>query len=202
MLRIGLTGGLASGKSTVARILAELGAVVFDADTIVEELYSPGGAGARAAKELFGDAALDKLGGADRGRIAGIVFADAEKRRQLETRIHPLVRKEIARRFQRAEREGAAVGVAEASQILEAGSESDYDRVLLIVAPEPERLRRWQADGGSPEDARRRIAAQISPEAARGRASDVIVNDGSPGVLRQKTEEVFRRWIAGRPRGA
>ena len=198
MLRVGLTGGLASGKSAVARTLAELGAVVFDADAIVGELYRPGGAGARAAKELFGDAVLDRRGQADRARIAEIVFADPEKRRALEARIHPLVRKEIARRFRQAEREGAPVAVAGASQILEAGSESDYDRVLLIVAPEAERLRRWQAGGGSPEDARRRIAAQISPEAARSRASDVIVNDESLEALRRKTEEVFRRWTSGR----
>ncbi|MGH9316857.1 MAG: dephospho-CoA kinase [Thermoanaerobaculia bacterium] len=198
MLRLGLTGGLASGKSAVARILAELGAVVFDADAIVHELYRPGGAGARAAKELFGDTVLDRRGEADRARIAEIVFADPGKRLALEARIHPLVRKEIARLFRQAEREGAPVAVAGASQILEAGSESDYDRLLLIVAPEAERLRRWQAGGGSLEDGRRRIGAQISPEAARSRASDIIVNDESLEALRRKTEEVFRRWTSGR----
>jgi len=191
-----LTGGLASGKSTVARTLAELGAVVFDADAIVRDLYAPGGAGAQAARELFGGAVLGTDGKIDRARIAQIVFANPAKRHALEARIHPLVRAESARRYAEAEKTGAAVAVAEASQILEAGSESDYDRVLLVVAPEAERLRRWQTDGGSPEDARRRIAAQISPEAARRRVSDVIVNDGGLEDLRRKVEELYRRWTA------
>ncbi len=198
MLRVGLTGGLASGKSTVARTLAELGAAVFDADAIVEDLYRAGEAGARAARELFGDAVLDPQGTADRARIAEIVFADPQKRRALEARIHPLVRKEIAQRFAKAKRAGVAVAVAEASQILEAGSESEYDRVLLVVAPQAERLRRWQACGGQLSDARRRIAAQIPAQAARLRASDVIVNDGSLEALRTETEKVFRRWTSGR----
>src|SRR5580765_5650615 len=106
MLRIGLTGGLASGKSTVARFLAGLGAAVFDADEIVADLYRRGGEGARAVRELFGEGALD-------------------------ARIHPLVRREIERRFAEARERGAKVAVAEASQLLEAKTESAYDGVLL-----------------------------------------------------------------------
>ncbi|HEY3202455.1 MAG TPA: dephospho-CoA kinase [Thermoanaerobaculia bacterium] len=197
MLRIGLTGGLASGKSTVAAILRGLGAVVFDADQIVRDLYSPGGAGAAAARELFGEAVLDLDGQIDRSRIAGIVFADPAKRHALEERIHPLVRAERARRFAEAERAGAAVAVAEASQLFESRTESDYDRVLLVVAPQEERLRRWEERGGDPEDARRRIAAQISSETARVRAQDVIVNDGTLESLRRKVAEVYRLWTGG-----
>jgi dephospho-CoA kinase len=196
MLRVGLTGGLASGKSTVARMLAELGASIFDADEIVRELYAPGGAGEAAAKELFGRAVVDSEGRIDRARIAGIVFADPARRHALEARIHPLVRAERARRFAEAERSGARVAVAEASQLLEARTESDYDRVLLVVAPEAERLRRWEARGGAVEDARRRIASQIRPGEAFDRAQDVIVNDGSLEELRHKVEEVYRSWLA------
>ncbi|HEX7253681.1 MAG TPA: dephospho-CoA kinase, partial [Thermoanaerobaculia bacterium] len=83
MLRVGLTGGLASGKSSVATILRGLGAVVFDADEIVKDLYAPGGAGAHAARELFGDAVLDTSGKIDRSLIAAIVFADPAKRHAL-----------------------------------------------------------------------------------------------------------------------
>lgn len=90
MLRVGLTGGLGSGKTTVARRLAERGAAVFDADAIVSDLYAPGAAGARAVQELFGSGALDSAGGVDRTRVAAIVFADGERRRALEKRIHPL----------------------------------------------------------------------------------------------------------------
>jgi dephospho-CoA kinase len=197
MLKIGLTGGLASGKSTVARMLAELGASVFDADEIVRELYAPGGAGETAAKELFGQAVLDSEGRVDRAKIAGIVFADPARRHALEARIHPLVRAERARRFAEAERSGARVAVAEASQLLEAKTESDYDRVVLVVAPEAERLRRWEARGGDTEDARRRIASQLRPGEAFDRAQDVIVNDASLEELRRKVADLYRAWTAG-----
>jgi dephospho-CoA kinase len=196
MLRVGLTGGLSSGKSTVAGILRELGAVVFDADQIVRDLYAPGGAGAVAARELFGDAVVGPDGQIDRGRIAEIVFADPASRHALEARIHPLVRAERERRFARAREGGASVAVAEASQLFESRTESDYDRVLLIEAPEEQRVRRWEEKGGDEEDARRRMAAQISPEAARPRAQDVLVNDGSLEQLRQKVTELYRRWTA------
>jgi len=85
--------------------------------------------------------------------------------------------------------------VAEASQILEARLESQYDHLLLIVAPESERVRRWEASGGDSEDARRRIAAQIRPEAAALRATDVIVNDGTLEELRRKIEALYRGWL-------
>ncbi len=195
MLRVGLTGGLASGKSTVAKFLAELGAVVFDADAIVHRLYEPRGAGATAARELFGDEVVDAHGRIDRSRIAALVFADPEKRDALEASIHPLVRAEIERRFAGAEGTGARVAVAEASQILEARTDAEYDRILLVVAPEEARLDRWKARGGDLEDARRRMAAQISPEDAIRRADDVIINDGTLPELRKKVEDVYRRWL-------
>jgi dephospho-CoA kinase len=198
MLKVGLTGGLGSGKSSVARMLAELGAAVFDADAFVRDLYSPGGAGEAAAKELFGAAALDTQGRVDRLRIAEIVFADPAKRHALEARLHPLVRQERARRFDEARRQGARVAVVEASQLLEAKTESDYDRILLVVAPEAERVRRWVAKGGDPEDARRRIASQIRPAEAFDRAQDVLANDGSLENLRRKVADLYRTWTAGR----
>ncbi len=194
MLRVGLTGGLSSGKSTVAAILRDLGAVVFDADEIVRGLYAEGGAGAAAAGELFGVRVVAPDGRIDRARIAEIIFADPVARHALEGRIHPLVRAERARRFSEAEKGGAAVAVAEASQIFESGTESDYDRTLLVVAPEAERLRRWSARGGDEEDGRRRMAAQIPADAARARAHDVVVNDGTLDDLRRKVTEIYGRW--------
>ncbi|HEY2797594.1 MAG TPA: dephospho-CoA kinase [Thermoanaerobaculia bacterium] len=194
MLRVGLTGGLASGKSTVAAMLRGLGAVVFDADQIVRDLYRNGGAGALAAHELFGEAVLAPDGSIDRSRIAGIVFSDPARRHALEARIHPLVRAERARLFAEAERSGALVAVAEASQLLESRTEADYDRILLVVAPEEARIQRWQSGGGDAEDARRRIAAQLPPDSARVRAHDVLVNDGSLEDLRRKVTELYARW--------
>ncbi|HEX7252014.1 MAG TPA: dephospho-CoA kinase [Thermoanaerobaculia bacterium] len=198
MLRVGLTGGLASGKSSVAAILRGLGAVVFDADEIVKDLYVPGGAGAQAARELFGDAVLDTSGKIDRSLIAAIVFADPAKRHALEARIHPLVRAERARRFAEAEKSGASVAVAEASQLLESNSESDYDRVLLVIAPEAERIRRWEAKGGHAQDAIRRIRSQMSPSAAFDRADDVVTNDGTLEELREKVKALWQRWEASK----
>ncbi len=196
MLRIGLTGGLASGKSTVARMLGELGAAVLDADEIVRGLYREGGAGAEAARTLFGDAVLGGDGRVDRARIAARVFADPEARHALEAKIHPLVRAERDRFFAEAERRGAAVAVVEASQLLEAKSESEYDSVLLVVAPEEERVRRWGEKGGDSDDARLRIAAQIGVEAARERADDVLSNGGSLEELRRSVTELYRSWTA------
>lgn len=194
MLRVGLTGGLGSGKSTVMAYLKELGAAVLDADAIVRDLYRPEGKGAEAARELFGEDVVDREGNVDRSRIAALVFADPAKRHRLESRVHPLVREEIERRFAEAERSGARVAVSEASQLLEARSASHYDRVLLVVAPEEERLRRWEAKGGDAQDARRRMAAQIPPEEAAGRADYVLVNDGTLADLKKKVQALYRRW--------
>ncbi len=196
MLRVGLTGGLATGKSAAAGVLRDLGASVFDADAIVRELYEPGGAGQAAARELFGDAVLDPHGRIDRARIAEIVFTDPARRHALEAKIHPLVIGEITRRFQEAERAGASVAVAEASQLLEARGDANLDRVLLIVAPRVERIRRWAARGGDPEDAERRIAAQISPALAFDRASVVVANDGTLEDLRARVAAIFADWTA------
>ena len=190
-----MTGGLASGKSTVAALLAERGAHVFDADQIVSELYAPGGPGEAAARELFGGDVVGPDGTIERARIARIVFADPEKRHALEARIHPMVGAEIERRFARAEEEGARVAVAEASQLLEAATEGRCDRVVVVVAPEEERVRRWSGKGGDPDDARRRMSAQISPDDARRRADDVLVNDGSLAELARKVEALYADWV-------
>jgi dephospho-CoA kinase len=195
VIRVGLTGGLASGKSAVAARLSELGAEVFDADSIVAELYTAGRPGQAAAWELFGDRVFDDHGAIDRARLARLVFGDPEKKRLLESRIHPLVRAEIERRFAEAEKRGVPVAVAEASQLLEANTEGRYDRVLLVIAPEEERVRRWTAKGGTPDDARGRIAGQIPPEEARRRVTDVIVNDGTLDELRRSVDDLYRLWL-------
>ena len=169
--------------------------MVFDADRIVRDLYARGGAGAGAARELFGDAVLDRKGDVDRARIAALVFADPAARHTLEARIHPLVGREIERRFSEAEKAGARVAVAEASQLFEANTESRYDRVLLVVAPEAERIRRWEEKGGDAEDARRRISAQMAPSQAFDRAADVLVNDGGLEELEGKIDGLWARWL-------
>src|SRR5262249_55228149 len=107
----------------------------------------------------------------------------------------PLVPGGRPRRFEAARKAGARVAVAEASQLLEAGTESEYDRVLLVTAPAEVRIRRWQASGGRGEDARRRMSAQLPPEEAAARASDVLVNDGTPEELQRKVERLYEGWL-------
>ncbi len=116
-LRVGLTGGLASGKSTVADLLVERGARVIDADELVADLYRPGAAGTAAVQSLFGDEALTPDGSVDRAVVARRVFTDAEARRALEAAIHPLVR----RRFEEVAADADGIVVLEATLLVEAG---------------------------------------------------------------------------------
>ncbi len=194
MLRIGLTGGVASGKTTAGRFFAELGAAVFDADRIVAESYEPGKPGARAVSELFGREFLRTGGAVDKAKVAARVFSDAGARRRLEAAIHPLVVSEIRKRFASAEKEGRAVAVVEASQIFEAGYENEFDRVVLVVSPEIVRMKRWREKGLDPEELSRRIAAQVVENEARKKADDVIVNAGSVEDLGAKVSALFGGW--------
>jgi dephospho-CoA kinase len=130
----------------------------------------------------------------DRAKVAGLVFADPGRRHALEARIHPLVGREIERRFSEAARSGARVAVAEASQLFEARTEARYDRVVLVLAPEAERVRRWESKGGDADDARRRMASQLPPDEAGRRAHDVVVNDGDLEALRARVDALWDGW--------
>lgn len=187
-LRVGLTGGLASGKSTVARLLAERGATVVDADRLVAELYEPGGPGARAAEELFGAEVLDGRGAVDRQRLAGLVFTDAGARGRLERRIHPLVRE----RFAEIAGEAEGVVVLEATLLVEAGYAPDFDRVVTVEAEPEARLGRAIDRGMPEEEARRRLLAQGEGDARRAAADVVIRNDGGLADLERQVEELWR----------
>ncbi|MFV2071617.1 MAG: dephospho-CoA kinase [Thermoanaerobaculales bacterium] len=173
----GLTGGLASGKSTVARMLAARGASVFDADAGVHDLYRPGKAGARVVAELFGDQVLDAEGGVDRRALGHLVLQDADARLRLETEIHPLVRAMVA-----AWRESLGpvqVAVVEAALLVETGAWRNYD-VLIVVWCEPnQQLDRAQARGMPLERARRLLAAQLPFEEKKRHAHVVVDNRGS-----------------------
>ncbi len=157
-LLVGLTGGLASGKSTVAGKLAEGGCTVVDADALVAELYRPGAPGALAIAELFGPTALKADGSVDHRVVAARVFADPQARKALEAAIHPLVRtrfEEIA-----AGLPAGAIGVLEATLLVEAGYGPTFDLIVSVEAPTEIRLARAVARGLSPEDANARLAAQ------------------------------------------
>jgi dephospho-CoA kinase len=212
--RVGLTGGLASGKSTVAGWLREAGFQVIDADRLVAELYRPGAPGAAAARQLFGDAILTPAGGVDHAALAARVFADEAARGALERAIHPLVR----RRFEEiaaappqppatppepgrapelpiASSPSAAapapVVVLEATLLVEAGYGPGFDLIVTLEGDPEMRLRRAVARGLDESAARARLAAQGDGARRRQGAHRVIENDGSLAGLRRQVDSLI-----------
>ncbi|HST73220.1 MULTISPECIES: dephospho-CoA kinase [Kocuria] len=187
MLTIGLTGGIASGKSTVSRRLAELGATVVDADAIARALQEPGQPGLAGIVAEFGPGVLTAEGRLDRPALGALVFADPEARARLNALVHPLVRRE-------AERLAAAAGedavlVEDIPLLVETGQHGRFDLVLTVQAPERERVRRMVEDRGMAEaDARARIAAQATDDQRAAVSSTVLVNDGTVEDLRERVD--------------
>lgn len=195
--RVGLTGGLASGKSTVAKLLAEAGFQVVDADAIVAELYAPGQPGARAVAEIFGANYLDKGGAVDKPRLARLVFADDAARASLEAAIHPLVRASFSRLGTAAAGPADVAParprpiVLEATRLVEAGYAPDFDLIVTVEAAPEIRLARAVARGLTSEEARRRLAAQGDGSARRAAAHKVIDNNGSLVQLHAQVDELI-----------
>lgn len=185
-LIVGLTGGLASGKSTVARRLDELGFTVVDADRLVRDLYIPGGRGAEALAELLGPEALDQDGGVDRKAVAAKIFHDDASRRAVEQAIHPLV----LERFQELAAESDGVVVYESAVLIASGHGDACDLVVTVEVPTEIRLRRAVARGMDEDDARARLAAQGDGAERIGAADIVIDNSGSLEDLLARVERL------------
>ena len=186
ILRVGLTGGIASGKSTIGRMLERRGCKVIDADRIVSELYAPGAAGWSAIVGHYGREILDRNGEIDRPRLASIAFGDAESAARLNALIHPLVIAEEERRMSE-EREG--IVVVEASLLLEAGGRERYDRIIVVDIDEDLQIARAVARGMDAGEARRRRSRQMNRSQRLKFADYVIDNAGS---LAQTESEVAR----------
>ena len=155
----GLTGGIASGKSTVAQWFAEWGAFVVDADQVSRDLIAPGGIAFDAVVARFGRRILDDAGQIDRAVLGRLVFDDADERRALEAILHPAIRAESQRRFERCE---APLKVYEASLLVETGAWKDFDWLVVAACPTETQLMRLIArDGLDREQARKRLAAQF-----------------------------------------
>lgn len=180
--RIGLTGGIAAGKSTVAKWLREAGVEVVDADHLVAQLYQPDGEGSAVIARLLGPEFLNDNGSVDHRKVAGEVFSDEEARRRLEEAIHPLVRREFEAIANRTPR----VVVLEAPLLVEAGFAPDFDLVVTIEANPASRLQRAIARGLEPAEAERRMAAQSSEETRTTAAHRVIRNDGTLQDLKRQ----------------
>lgn len=194
-VRVGLTGGLASGKSTVARWLAEAGFTVIDADRIVANLYCAGEPGAQAVVDLFGGAALTAEGNVNHERLAKIVFSDPAARRALEAKVHPLVREQ----FKQMTAEVPGVAVLEATLLVEAGYAPDFDLIVSVEAAPAVQLRRAVERGMPEKEARARLAAQGDGATRRAGAQRLVRNDGDLEALREQTEELIAdlRRLAG-----
>jgi dephospho-CoA kinase len=190
---VGLTGGIGSGKSTVAAILAELGARVIDADRIGHEVYRPRSPGFAAVVDAFGPAVVAADGTIDRRALGAIVFADPAARGRLNAIVHPLIATELAARVERIRRDGfAGPIVIEAAVLLEAGWRPLVDRVWVVSARRESVVARVVGSRGlTRAEAERRVEAQMA-DAERRRAADLVIeNDGPPEALRA---EVQRAW--------
>jgi dephospho-CoA kinase len=193
---VGLTGGLAAGKSTVAALLAERGCKVIDADRLVADLYRAGEPGAERVRELFGDGVLDAEGAVDHRAVGARVFADGDARRRLEEAIHPLV----GDRFRELAARETGIVVLEATLLVEAGWAKAFDLVVTVEASPETRLARAVARGLPPEEASRRLSAQGEGEARRAAAGRVIRNDGDRAELERQVDALvrdLRRLLAG-----
>ena len=189
-MRVGLTGGVASGKSSVAAILAELGAVVIDADAIAREVVAPGTPGLEAVVAEFGPALLTPDGALDRPAMGRLVFGDAAARKRLEAIVHPRVIERMAA-LEAAAGEDDVV-VHDIPLLAEGGRAETFDAVVVVDAPRDLQLERMLGDRGwTREDAESRIAAQATREERRAIATHVIDNNGSLARLRARVEAVY-----------
>jgi dephospho-CoA kinase len=191
--RIALTGGIASGKSTVARLFTALGAVLVDTDQIARDVVAPPSLTLDRIVERFGPGVLQQDGSLDRAALRQIAFADASARRDLEAITHPAILAETARRCAVA---GGPYQLVAIPLLVETGSAHGYDRVLLVDAAESTQLARLMLrDGNTREAATRMLAAQASRTARRAIADDIIDNDGDVAQLTPQVEALHQRYL-------
>jgi dephospho-CoA kinase len=188
-MRVGLTGGVASGKSTAAGVLSELGAVVIDADQLAREVVEPGTPGLAAVVDEFGPGILTEDGWLDRPALGAVVFGDEPARRRLEAILHPLIRARAAE-IEAAAPAGALV-VHDIPLLVESGQAGGFDAVLVVDVPVATQVERMVRDRGwSREDAEARVAAQASREERLAAATHVLDNTGTRDDLRARVTEV------------
>jgi dephospho-CoA kinase len=198
MLLVGLTGGIGSGKSTVARLLAERGAAVLDADSFAREALRTGSTGFDAVVARFGDGLIGPDGELDRGALAAIVFADEAARHDLESIVHPEVRRRIAEGIS-ANAETDTVVVLESPLLIETGADRDCDVVVVVAAPAEAQIDRLISAGMSETDARARMAAQSTLEEKAAQADVVLDNEGTLDELEAQMDTL---WADLRARAA
>jgi dephospho-CoA kinase len=189
MLMVGLTGGIGAGKSTVARLLAERGAIVIDADQIAREVVEPGTPTLAKLVERFGPEILQPDGSLDRPALAAVAFVDDATRKELEAITHPAIGEEFLRRV--AEARPGQVVVHDVPLLVESKRGFDYGCVIVVEAPLETRLDRLEARGVPRDDARRRIELQATDEERRKVATWVVDNAGDVPHLEKQIAEIW-----------
>lgn len=207
ILKVGLTGGIASGKSTIACLFRELGCFVVDADQVVRELYAPGEAGHRAIVQQYGERILDANGQIDRVQLSQRALGDASGANALNSLIHPLVMRRVEQIVMDEERRiggGDMIAVVEATLLLEAGGKKTFDWMIVVDVDPRVQVERAIGRGMRREETERRMARQMSRKARLGNADYVISNDGGLEAAAAETRKVFaelQRDLARRKAG-
>jgi dephospho-CoA kinase len=197
MLSIGLTGNVASGKSTVARLFQGWGATLIDADRLVREAQAPGSWVLRAIVERFGEHMLKRDGTLDRAALRRVVMEDAEARADLNRIMHPEVNRRRAELLVEARARGDRIVVSDIPLLFEATDPAEFDVVVLVDAPEEMRLTRLQAERGlTPIEAERMVRAQLPSSEKRARSDFIIDNVGDRATLERKAAEVWQALLA------
>jgi dephospho-CoA kinase len=191
--RIALTGGVASGKSTVARLFQALGAKLIDTDQVSRDIVAPGMPALAAVVEQFGAGVLREDGTLDRARLRELVFADPSVRARLESITHPAIRERVTELSARA---GGPYQIIAVPLLVETGTQCNYDRVLLVDCdPQVQMARLMARDGLDREQARRILAAQAPRESRLAIANDVIVNESDAAALAPRVESLHRSYL-------
>jgi dephospho-CoA kinase len=195
---VGLTGGIGSGKSTVAARLAAIGATIIDADRLARDAVAPGSPALDAIRARFGDRVFTADGALDRAALGAIVFGDPEARQALNAIVHPEVARRALEAKEAAEATGAAVVVYDVPLLYENGLAPMFDEVVVVaVPPEVQRARVAARDGAAPEAIEARIAAQWPLADKVARADAVIDNGGTRADTERQVDALWRRWMDG-----
>jgi dephospho-CoA kinase len=193
-LRVGLTGGIASGKTTVSLLFGALGVPVIDADQVSRDVVAPGTRLLAQVFENFGPELRRPDGSLDRAALRRLIFTDSRARRQLEALLHPAIR---VRTELLAAKAGGQYQIHVIPLLVETHAGSQYDRVLLVDCPESLQVARLQVrDGCDPQQAQAMLASQVSRELRLAAADDVIVNDGDPAALTPNVAALHHKYLA------
>jgi dephospho-CoA kinase len=192
MLKIAITGGAGSGKSTVARMFKELGAEVLDADQVARDAVAVGQPAWQELRRLYGENFFNQNGTLNRSELAKRVFTDPEARRRLEVLIHPLVAQELQRQVTGLERQGVDLVLVEVPLLFEAGQEHAFDRVIVVAAPEVDQIRRLRSRDHRKEEEIQGILQAQWPLADKVDRADYVIDNG--GSLSSTQQQVNSIW--------